>query len=153
MPTRPPKPRPVNRLRCMEIKKAWEILLSPIPVFRPSHCPIPRISNAASPRQVILYAQPLGYDYRVIVQASPGYNSPTQTSTVALLLWNDSKLRSLKTQTVTFRKRLFPFLRAPYKRHRGLWDSIDVDSTWPLSLFRGWGVVGAKVQKICETAK
>ncbi len=28
---------------------------SPIPDLRPSHCPSPRISNAASPRQVILY--------------------------------------------------------------------------------------------------
>ena len=40
----------------MEIKKAWEFLPSPIPVLRPSHCPNSRISNAASPRQVIIYS-------------------------------------------------------------------------------------------------
>ena len=28
---------------------------SPIPVLRPSHCPNSRISNAASPRQAIIY--------------------------------------------------------------------------------------------------
>ena len=37
-------------------KKAWEFLLSPIPTIRPSHCPVLRISNAASPRQAIIYS-------------------------------------------------------------------------------------------------
>ena len=36
-------------------KKAWEFLLLPIPDFRPSHCPSPRISNAVSPRPVAIY--------------------------------------------------------------------------------------------------
>ena len=35
-------------------EKAWEYLLSPIPTIRPSHCPMSRISNAASPRQAEL---------------------------------------------------------------------------------------------------
>ena len=39
-----------------ETKKAWENLtFSPIPALRPSHCPHTRISNAASPRQAIIY--------------------------------------------------------------------------------------------------
>ena len=35
---------------------------SPIPAFRPSHCPNSRISNAASPRQVVLYVQSAAND-------------------------------------------------------------------------------------------
>ena len=46
--------RLVNSLRLVETKKAWEFLLLPIPDLRPSHCPYARISNAASPRQVII---------------------------------------------------------------------------------------------------
>lgn len=36
-------------------KRHGSFLLSPIPDLRPSHCPLSRISNAASPRQVNLY--------------------------------------------------------------------------------------------------
>ena len=46
---------------------------SPIPVFRPSHCPSPRISNAASPRQVIIMTTTRHKDVAMI-----GYNPPTQ---------------------------------------------------------------------------
>ena len=34
-------------------KKAWELYLSLIPHFRPSHCPNPRISNEESPRRFV----------------------------------------------------------------------------------------------------
>ena len=77
-------------------KKAWEILLSPIPAFRPSHCPHTRISNAASPRQVILY-----FHLIVIVLTIRRYNTPTQTLNVALPLCMVSRLRSLKAQKIT----------------------------------------------------
>ena len=40
-------------------KKAWELLLPPIPDLRLSHCLFPRISNAASPRLKIIYTAKL----------------------------------------------------------------------------------------------
>ena len=48
-------PRRLN-IKRMETKKAWENLtFSPIPAFRPSHCPTSRISNVVSPRQAIIW--------------------------------------------------------------------------------------------------
>ncbi|MBQ9525791.1 MAG: hypothetical protein IJR69_11865 [Bacteroidaceae bacterium] len=43
-----------NHGKFMETKKAWELLLLPIPDFRLSHCLYVRISNADSPRPVII---------------------------------------------------------------------------------------------------
>ena len=44
----------IGRVAFECVDKAWEFLLSPIPAFRPSHCPTSRISNAASSRQAII---------------------------------------------------------------------------------------------------
>ena len=40
-------------------KKAWELLLPPIPEFWPSHCLCAKMSNAASPRLKIIYTAKL----------------------------------------------------------------------------------------------
>ena len=57
---------------------------SPIPVVRPSHCPFPRISNAASPRQVIILTTNLLYIYLYSIGWDIIY--PRRRS-VALPLW------------------------------------------------------------------
>ena len=76
-------PRRLN-IKRMETKKAWEILtFSPIPVVRPSHCPSPRISNAVSPRQVIIYSTT---SYTLLYSSSWDIIYPRRRF-VALPLW------------------------------------------------------------------
>ena len=77
---------------------------SPIPAFRPSHCLYVRISNAASPRPVIIYAPPAILKYSL----SLNIIHLRRRSSLHYLLYIDSKLRSLKAQNDNVRKRLFP---------------------------------------------
>ena len=79
-----------------------------IPVVRPSHCPYARISNADSPRQVILYTKTNSYTLINRYSIGDGYNHQTQAFTVALPLCVDSKLRSLTSAECNVVKRLSP---------------------------------------------
>ena len=91
--------------RFVATKKAWEFLLSPIPDLRLSHCPFPRISNAVSPRQVILYVR--HYCYTLLYIALVGNIIHPRRRFVALPLWEVSNLRDLRSQNSNVRKRLF----------------------------------------------
>ena len=66
---------------------------------------------------------------------------------VALPLWNDSKLRSLKVQTGNVQKTSFPF-DCPYKRCSQPPDSIDVFFDPPCHYVTV--LVGAKIRNIIQ---
>ena len=53
-PTLPHRLNDINKLYGNK-KGMGESYFSPIPAFRPSHCPVSRISNADSPRQMIIW--------------------------------------------------------------------------------------------------
>lgn len=84
----------------LEIKKAWEFLLLPIPEFRPSHCPRTRISNAASPRQVIIYISTIP-----IQKYGVKYNLPTQTLRCTIAVYG-FKVAKFELTDDNVRKRL-----------------------------------------------
>ena len=88
----------------MATKKAWEFLLSPIPVVRLSHCPHARISNAVSQRQVILYMQQTAIHYNIYSNCRDIIHPRRRF--VALPLCMVSNLRDLTTQNSNVRKRL-----------------------------------------------
>ena len=87
-----------NMLRSGNEKDVGVYSSAPIPKFRPSHCPFPRISNASQPT-------PRDYMYNHnltnIIRYSWDIIYPRRRF-VALLLWKESKLRSLNLQIVTF---------------------------------------------------
>jgi len=125
---------------------------APIPKFRPSHCPFPRISNASQPT-------PRDYMYNHnltnIIRYRWNIIYPRRRF-VALPLWKESKLRSLNLQIVTFWKRLFPLAKPPSRSPKGEgWSAQPQDSikfVWP-ALPRKTDLVGTKIQLIKETPK
>lgn len=117
----------------------------PIPVVRPSHCPRTRISNAASPRQVI-YTKHL--NTFIVYKRCWDIIHPHRRS-VALPLCTDSKLRSLTTQNSNVRKRL-----PETDLTTGSPGLVPIDMSWPIQPFQflnhiGWpkltNRVGGKV--------
>ena len=104
-------------------RRGSKILSAPIPIFRPSHCPYMRISNVkACPRRAIYIHYDLtlpnihicrntlirGHTLLIYIgNQTQGYKITHANASVASPLCLDSKLRSLNTQTVTFRKRPF----------------------------------------------
>ena len=105
-------------------KRHGESNLSPIPVFRPSHCPCARISNAASPRQAIIYTA-IGYTL-LYIATTEHITCPRRRLPLHYQLCTDSKLRSLNTQN--------------------RWPQKDFQfSHWPALPLEGTGWVGCKV--------
>jgi len=99
---------------------------APIPVFRPSHCPCARISNASqpTPSDIIWFSIDVYHHDTMIATNSWDIIHPRKRF-VALPLCTVSKLRSLNTQTGNVQKTSFPF-GCPYKRCSQPLDSIDV---------------------------
>ena len=106
----------------METKKAWEFLLPPIPVFRPSHCPCARISNAASPRQVIIFTTLT--IYLIIIYSKRWDIIHPRRRSVALPLCTVLSCEVRDHRMITS-VNAFP-IGLPYKRHHWPLDSIDV---------------------------
>ena len=92
-------------------KRHGESNLSPIPVFRPSHCPCARISNAASPRQAIIYTA-IGYTL-LYIATTEHITCPRRRLPLHYQLCTDSKLRSLNTQNSNVRQTPFSSLACP----------------------------------------
>ena len=132
----------------METKKAWEILTSrPSLFFRPSHCPQPRISNAASPRQVIIY---ITNGYTLIIYSISGdiINPRKRFRCITSVVgFKGAKFEEHRTVTSV---NAFS-LGLLYKQHRRPQEFHRCNVTPPAHY--GLALSAAKLRIICESAK
>ena len=134
------------------MKKAWELFLCAYPYFQAFALPRFKDKQRKPAHAEWLYLLDIIHPRRRFA---------------ALPLWNDSKLRSLKVQTVTFWKRPFPFGKPPFRSPEGEGrSSLPQDSIKIVrpALPQKTGLVAAKVRnnsyimqvfskKICKKQK
>ena len=87
-----------------DTKKTWEFVSSLIPVFRPSHCPFVKISNASQPTPSNIISLPTNAIIKFYYSSKwLEYNTPHVDASVALPLWYGFKVAKFeKPQIVTF---------------------------------------------------
>ena len=117
---------------------------SPIPAVRPSHCPCTRISNAASPRQVIIIQH-----ITILYSNSWHIIYPRRRLPLHYLCVQFLSCEVRQHRTITF-VNAFPIGQCPTNGIVGFW--VSTMTLTPPSPIRT-GLVGAKIRRFFYIAK